>query len=126
MARPLAAYLKEMPDPRCARKHRHSHVEVLILIVLGFLAGKRSLRRIVKWAKRNWQKLKKNLELKNGIPSLSTFSRIASGTDGELLALAFTDWIGTVLSTRGIHIVIDGKALRAAAEKVKDKKPPIS
>lgn len=124
MARPLAAYLKEMPDPRCARKHRHSHVEVLILIVLGFLAGKRSLRRIVKWAKRNWQKLKKNLELKNGIPSLSTFSRIASGTDGELLALAFTDWIGTVLSTRGIHIVIDGKALRAAAEKVKDKKAP--
>lgn len=95
-----------------------------MLIVLGFLAGKNSLRRIVKWAKRNREKLKKSLALKNGIPSLPTFSRIASGIDEELLTLAFTDWIGNILSTKGIHIVIDGKALRAATEKIKDKKAP--
>lgn len=58
--------------------------------VLGFLAGKRSLRRIVKWAKRNRQELKK-LELKNGIFSLSTFSWITAGTDGKLLTLVFID-----------------------------------
>lgn len=113
-----------MPDPRCARKHKHVHAEILLLIILGFLAGKPSLRRIVKWAKRNQAKLKKNLGLENGIPSLSTFSRIVSGMDEELLALTFTDWIGNILSTRGIHIVIDGKALRAAAEKMKGKKAP--
>ena len=113
-----------MPDPRCARKHKHSHVEILLLIVLGFLAGKTSLRRIVKWAKRNQKKLKKYLDLKNGIPSLSTFSRITGVIDEELLSLAFTDWIGNILNTKGIHIVIDGKALRAAAEKIKEKKAP--
>ncbi len=69
-------------------------------------------------------KTEKYLTLKNGIPSLSTFSRIACGIDEELLSLAFTDWIGSILSTRGIHIVIDGKALRAATEKKKDKKAP--
>ena len=111
-----------MPDPRCARKHKHSHVEILLLIVLGFLAGKTSLRRIIKWAKRNQEKLKKHLSLNNGIPSLSTVSRIACGIDEELLSLAFMDWIGNILSTKGIHIVIDGKALRAATEKIKDKK----
>ena len=95
-----------MPDPRCARKHKHSHVEILLLIVLGFLAGKTSLRRIVKWAKRNQKKLKKYLDLKNGIPSLSTFSRITGVIDEELLSLAFTDWIGNILNTKGIHIVI--------------------
>lgn len=120
----MAGYFREIPDPRCVRKHKHSHVEILLLIVLGFLAGKNSLRRIVKWAKRNQKKLKKSLALKNGIPSLSTFSRIASGIDEELLTLAFTDWIGNILSTKGIHIVIDGKALRAATEKIKDKKAP--
>ncbi len=99
-------------------------MEILLLIVLGFLAGKNSLRRIVKWAKRNRKKLKRSLALKNGIPSLSTFSRIASGIDEELLTLTFTDWIGNILSTKGIHIVIDGKALRAATEKIKDKKAP--
>lgn len=36
----------------------------------------------------------------------------------ELLTLAFTDWIGHILSTKGIHIAIDGKALRAATEKI--------
>lgn len=113
-----------MPDPRCAREHKHDHVDILLLIVLGFLAGKTSLRRIVKWANRNRKKLKKYLALKNGIPSLSTFSRIACGVDEELLSLVFTDWIGNILSTKGIHIVIDGKALRAAAEKIKDKKAP--
>jgi len=95
-----------------------------LLIVLGFLAGKTPLRRIVKWAKRNRKKLEKHLALKNGIPSLSTFSRIACRIDEELLSLVFTDWIGNILSTKGIHIVIDGKALRAAAEKIKDKKAP--
>lgn len=99
-------------------------MEILLLIVLGFLAGKNSLRRIVKWEKRNRKKLKRSLALKNGIPSLSTFSRIASGIDEELLTLTFTDWIGNILSTKGIHIVIDGKALRAATEKIKDKKAP--
>lgn len=32
--------------------------------------------------------------------------------------------IGNILNTKGIHIVIDGKALRAAAEKIKEKKAP--
>lgn len=120
LVRPLAAYFSEMPDLRCDQKH--SHVEILLPIAIGFLAGKTSLRRIVKWAKRNQEKLEQHLTLKNGIPSLSTFSRIACGIDGELLSLAFTDWIGSILSTGGIHIVIDGKALRAATEKIKDKK----
>ena len=62
--------------------------------------------------------------MKNGIPSLSTFSRITGVIDEELLSLAFTDWIGNILNTKGIHIVIDGKALRAAAEKIKEKKAP--
>ena len=74
--------------------------------------------------KKESEKTEKYLELENGIPSLSTFSRITSIIDEELLSLAFTDWIGSILSTKGIHIVIDGKALRAAAEKIKDKKAP--
>lgn len=102
----------------CLQSWKDSHVDILLLIVVGFLAGKTSLRRIVKWAKRNQEKLK------NGIPSLSTFSRITCGIDEELLSLAFTDWIGSILSTRELHIVIDGKALRAATEKIKDKKAP--
>lgn len=124
MVRPLSEFLKALPDPRCGRKSRHDHVETLLIVTLGFLAGKMSLRRIVKWAKRNRENLQSCLLLKNGIPSVSTVSRILSGIDVELLISVFTDWIGNILDTKGIHVIIDGKALRAATEKIKDKRAP--
>lgn len=40
---PLAEYFREMQDSQYARKHKHSHVAILLLIVLGFLSGKTSL-----------------------------------------------------------------------------------
>ena len=35
------------------------------------------------------------------------------------------EWIGEILCTKGIHISIDGKALRAAMEKVKNFRAPM-
>lgn len=122
--KPLCDFLKEVPDPRSDRKKPHDHVEVLMLIIIGFLVRKPSLRRIVKWCSRNEETLQKHLKLRGGIPSLSTVSRLVSGVDVELLTFAFINWIGNILSTKGIHLIIDGKALRAATEKVKDKRTP--
>ena len=56
--------------------------------------------------------------LENGIASVPTASRILSGIDEELFALTFIEWIGTIVNTRGTHLAIDGKALRAAMNKV--------
>ena len=69
--------------------------------------------------------LKKHLVLKNGIASPSTVSRVLSGIDEELFALEFMEWIGEILSTKGIHLAIDGKALRAAMEKGKNFRTPM-
>ncbi len=54
-----------------------------------------------------------------------TVWHITSGVDEELLTLAFTDWMGNILSTRGIHIVIDGKALKGSGRKNKGPKSPL-
>lgn len=124
LVKPLFEFLKEIPDPRSERKKKHDHAEVLMLVIIGFLAGKPSLRRIVKWCGRKQELLKKHLKLEGGIPSLSTFSRIVSDVDGELLSLIFINWIGNILDTKGIHLVIDGKALRASTEKIKDRRAP--
>lgn len=122
--KPLRDFLAEIPDPRSDRKKPHDHIDILLLIIIGFLAGKSSLRRIVKWARRNKKFLKRHLRLKNGIPSVSTFSRIASSVDVDLLTLTFMNWIGNILDTRGTHIIIDGKALRGATDKLSDKRAP--
>ena len=65
------------------------------------------------------------MPLKNGIASPPTACRILSGIDEELFAFAFMEWIGEILNTRGLQLVIDGKALRAATAKVRDFRTPM-
>ena len=65
------------------------------------------------------------MPLENGIASPATASRILAGIDEELFALEFMEWIGEILDIRGIHLAIDGKALRAAMEKVKNFRSPM-
>ena len=122
---PLIEYMRQVPDPRCGRKTKHDHTEMLVCLVAGFLAGKTTIRRILQWCKRNLKWLRKMIPLENGIASVSTTCRILAGIDEELFVLAFIEWIGSIVSTRGIHIAIDGKALRASMNKVRDFRAPM-
>ena len=62
---------------------------------------------------------------KNGIAFPSTACRLLSEMDEELFALEFMEWTGEIVSTKGIHLAVDGKALRGAMEKVKDFRAPM-
>lgn len=117
--------MKAVPDPRCGRTTKHDHAEVLVCLVIGFLIGRLTIRRILKWCRRHLDWLRRYIPLKNGVPSPATVGRILAGIDEELLALQFIAWIGEIIETRGIHLVIDGKALRAAMEKVKNFRAPM-
>ena len=90
----------------------------MLLVTIGSLAGKNSYRKIHRWAEYNETRLKKYLKLKGGIPSLPTISRIMGDIDQEMLIDIFTSWMSTIINTRGRHIAIDGKGVRAAALKV--------
>lgn len=70
------------------------------------------------------KKLREYMPFTNGVPSLATFSRVLSNVDEELVSLAVINWVGEIINTRGCHISIDGKGLRAAAEKMCDRKTP--
>lgn len=117
--------MKAVPDPRCGRKTKHDHAEVLVCLVAGFLAGRTTIRRSLGWCKKHLKELREYLPLKNGIASPSTACRLLSGMDEELFALEFMEWAGEIVSTKGIHLAVDGKALRASMEKVKDFRAPM-
>lgn len=117
--------MRMVPDPRCGRKTKHDYAEVLLCLVIGFLVGRTSLRRSLRWCKRHLKWLRRYMALENGIASPSTACRILCNVDEYLFVLAFMEWIGEILSTKGIHLVIDGKALRAATEKVKGGRAPM-
>lgn len=125
MARPLIEHMRAVPDPRCGRETKHDHAEVLVCLVAGFLAGRTTMRRSLGWCRRHLEELRKHIPLKNGIASPPTACRLLSGIDEELFALQFMEWAGEIASTKGVHLAIDGKALRAAAEKVKGRRTPM-
>ncbi len=118
-------YMRAVPDPRRGRKTTHDHAEVLVCLVAGFLAGRTTIRRSLRWCEKHLEELREYLPLKNGIASPSTAYRLLSGIDGELFALEFMEWAGEIVSTKGIHPAVDGKALRAAMEKVKNFRAPM-
>lgn len=117
--------MRAAPDPRCGRETKHDHAETLVCLVAGFLAGKTTIRRSLKWCEKHLEELREYLPLKNGIASPSTVCRLLSGIDEELFALEFMEWIGEIVDTKGIHLAVDGKALRAGMEKVKDFRVPM-
>ena len=65
------------------------------------------------------------MELKNGIASPPTISRMLGGIDEELALYAFMEWIGEIVDSKNTHLAIDGKALRGAAEKTKNAAAPM-
>ena len=111
-------------DPRCGRKTKHDHAEILTYLAAGYLAGRDSVRRCLQWCKNHIDFLRQHLELKNGIASPATVSRILGNIDEEIFCLAFIEWMTGMLNTKGINIAIDGKALRGSTEKIRNRKTP--
>lgn len=111
-------------DPRCGRKTKHDHAEILTYLAAGYLAGRDSVRRCLQWCRNHIDFLRQHLELKNGIASPATVSRILGNIDEEIFCLAFIEWMTGILNTKGINIAIDGKALRGSTEKIRNRKTP--
>ena len=118
--------MKAVDDPRSPRAKKHDLAEVLTCIVAGYVTGHITLRRCLRWCRRHVKWLRKRgLSLKNGIASLSTVSRLLAGIDEELFLFVFIQWIGEIVQTKGVHLAVDGKAVKGAAAKVKGERAPM-
>ena len=118
--------MKAVDDPRSLRAKKHDLAEVLTCIVAGYVTGHITLRRCLGWCRRHVKWLRKRgLSLKNGIASLSTVSRLLAGIDEELFLFVFIQWIGKIVQTKGVHLAVDGKAVKGAVAKVKGERAPM-
>lgn len=126
LVKPLYEHLKGVEDPRSPRAKKHELAAVLTCLVAGYVTGHTTLRRSLGWCRRHEKWLKKNgLPLQHGVASLSTVSRLLTGIDEELFLVVFIEWIGEIVRTKGMHLAVDGKAIRAAAEKSRGKRAPM-
>ena len=118
--------MKAAEDPRSPRAKKHELAAILTYLIAGYVTGHTTLRRCLAWCRRHegWLK-KKGLPLPHGIASLSTVSRLLSTMDEALFLFVFIEWIGSIVKTKGMHLAVDGKAIRAAAEKCKGQRAPM-
>lgn len=118
--------MKAVLDPRSPRAKKHDLAAMLTYVIAGYLTGHITLRRCIAWCKKHEAWLKKmGLPLAGGIASVATVSRLLSSIDELLFLCVFIDWISAIVKTRGVHLAVDGKALRAAAEKCKGQRAPM-
>ena len=77
------------------------------------------------YLKRNEEMLSKELGLTNGVQSHDTFSDVFRSIDVEKCVNVFIEWTKSLYEAKtGMHIAIDGKAIRAATEKAKNGNIP--
>ena len=121
----LAAIFGAIDDPRDNRGKRHRLLDIFILTVFGLLWEHTDFVNMAIDLKYKEQYFTELLGLENGIPSHDTFSAAFSIIDPAEFLECFIQWIVELTRTEGKHVAIDGKAVRAACEKVYCKKVPM-
>lgn len=118
--------MKRVDDPRSPRKKKHDLAEMLTYLILGYVTGHTTFRRALAWARRHEQWLRKmGMKLTGGIASPSTVCRALSDIDDILFLCVFVEWISDICCSKNTHLAVDGKALRAAANKTKNGTTPM-
>ena len=121
----LAAIFGSIADPRDNRGKRHKLLDIFILAVFGLLWGHTDFTNMVIDLKYHEVYFSTLLGLVNGIPSHDTFSATFSIINPAEFLESFIQWIVDLTCPQGKHVAIDGKAIRAACEKVYRKKVPM-
>lgn len=94
-------------------------------MIIGYALGKKDCVNITHYLSLREAELKKYLSLENGIPSHDTYSRVMSLLDKDELAVNAYDWLSLLIpKLNDDHIILDGKASRASADKRHGEPPP--
>lgn len=106
----LVECLRSVEDPRVWARCTHDLVDIIVIAVLGTLCGAEGIRDLHSFAcsKETW--LKRFIEMKNGVPSEDTLSRVLSLINPAQVETAFYEWVSRVsdgLATKTVSI--DGK-----------------
>lgn len=112
-------------DPRSSNA-QHDLVEVIFIALLAVLCGAESCTDMEEFGYAKEDFLREFLELKHGIPSHDTFSRIFRLLDPESFAAAFQKFTEAFANAlpNGV-IALDGKAVKSAFDRGKRFVPPM-
>lgn len=113
-------FFDSVPDFRLNRKKLHKLSDILMIALCAVIGGCNDFEEIALYGQEKEDFLRSFLELKNGIPSHDTFTRVFSYMDKKSFGACLYNWSRELLDFFDFHqINIDGKVIRATGIKGK-------
>ena len=120
----LINHFELLEDPRDIRGKKHELVDILVMTVYGILCGYTDFVNMVDFLEVHKEYFIDLLSLENGIPSHDTFSRVFALIDAKKFLEIFINWIKEIVEKNGVHLSIDGKAIKSARDKINGGNTP--
>jgi len=117
-------YFSGLSDPRQQGKVVYPLDEVLLLSLLGVLAGAETFTEIARFGEKKLDFLRQFRPFCDGTPPHDTLGDIFASLDAEKFQHCFVAWVAHVSGVPAGVIAIDGKTVRRSGKK-KDSKAPI-
>ena len=114
----------KLEDPRDIRGKRHELINILIMTIYGILCGYTDFTNLADFLKVYEEYFTNLLHLENGTPSHDTLSNVFSIIDSKKFMELFIEWIKEIINDKGLHLSIDGKAIKSAKDKINGGNTP--
>jgi predicted transposase YbfD/YdcC len=105
-------HFEELPDGRQPGKIRYPLSEVLLLCLLGILAGAETICDIARFGDKKLALLRRFSPFAAGTPSHDHLGDILATLDAEAFQHCFVAWVASLTGVAAEVIAIDGKTLR--------------
>lgn len=120
----LFNHFEVLEDFRDIRGKKHELVNIIIMTIYGVLCGYTDFVNMTDFLELNEDYFTNLLNLENGIPSHDTFSRVFASLNPKELMDIFINWIKDIVKEKGLHIALDGKAIKSARDKINNGNIP--
>ena|ERR1022692_3707493 len=119
-------HFAELEDPRSDVNRQHPLVSVIVIAVMGVLAGASGPTAIARWAALKEEFLLNTLNLPNGIPRKDVFRRVLMALRPGAFQACFVNWLNSLRATAAAAtsveqpvLAVDGKTARRSHDRKK-------
>ena len=120
----LFNHFEILEDPRNIRGKKHELINIIIMTIYGILCKYTDFTNLADFLKVHEDYFTNLLDLKNGTPSHDTLSNVFASIDSKKFMELFIEWIKEIVKNKGLHISIDGKAVKSARDKINGGNTP--
>ena len=120
----VVLHFAELEDPRSTINRQHPLISVVVIAMMGVLAGASGPTAIAKWAALKEEFLLNALDLPNGIPRKDVFRRVLMALRPSAFQACFVNWLNSMraaaAAATGVEqpvLAVDGKTARRSHDR---------